>query len=155
MNAPYNAALPENTPAGHTVLTIKTKDGDTFESRPLLLDLEDDERGHFWLDVKRDGEFTIGQLITTNVTLDREDPEILQNGGIYSFKVRATELINGNVPSDTASSPVTIVVTDIDDKVPEFNQDEFRLKISEDIGIDTPLPGRFTLEEKFCLIIDF
>lgn len=135
--------MPENTPAGHTVLTIKTKDGDTLESRPLLLDLEDDERGYFRLDVRREGEFTFGRLITTNVTLDREDSEILQNGGIYSFKVRATELINGEVPADTATFPVTIVVTDIDDMVPQFNQDEFRLKISEDIGTDTPLPGRF------------
>lgn len=142
LNAPYSAALPENTAASHTVLIVRARDGDTGEPRNLLLTLEDEDAGHFDLVVTRDGDVTVGRLVTTNVSLDREDPRILQNGGIYTFQIRATELINKEIPADSATSVVTIVVTDVDDLVPVFNKDFFSIKISEDIGKDTPLPGR-------------
>lgn len=124
-----------------TVLTVRARDGDTGQPRPLLLNLENEDMGYFRLEVSQQGDLTLGRLITTNVSLDREDPSILQNGGIYTFEVRATELINNEIPADTATSMVTIVVTDVDDMVPQFNEEFFNLKISEDIGTDTPLPG--------------
>lgn len=108
----------------------------------MLLTLEDEDAGYFELEVYRDDDVTVGRLVTTNVSLDREDPMILQNGGIYTFQVRATELINNEIPADTAISMITIVVTDVDDLVPVFNEYYFDIKISEDIGKDTPLPGR-------------
>lgn len=120
---------------------MRARDGDTGESRNLFLTLEDEDAGHFDLEVYRDGDITIGKLVTTNVSLDREDPRILQNGGIYTFRVTATELINNEIPADTATSVVTIVVTDVDDLVPVFNEDYFSIRLSEDIGKDTPLPG--------------
>ncbi|XP_011505905.1 PREDICTED: cadherin-23 [Ceratosolen solmsi marchali] len=149
INAPYSAALPENSVAGVTILSIRARDGDTGESRSLLLSLEQDDRGHFRLEVNHEGDLTIGHLITTNVSLDREDPSILQNGSIYNFEVRATELINNEIPADTTTSTVTIVVTDVDDMTPKFNDDFFHLKISENIGTDTPLPGlnMFVIDE--------
>ncbi|XP_076162482.1 cadherin 74A [Ptiloglossa arizonensis] len=141
LNAPYSAALPENTAPGHTILTMRARDGDTGEPRALFLTLEEEDSGHFELEVSREGDVTVGKLVTTNVSLDREDPRILQNGGIYTFQVKATELINNEIPADTATSIVTIVVTDVDDLVPVFNEKYFDIKISEDIGRDTPLPG--------------
>ena len=123
-------------------MTVKARDGDTGEPRPLLLTLENEDFGHFRLEVSRKGDMELGRLITTNISLDREDPNILQNGGIYTFQVRATELINNEIPADSAISVVTIVVTDVDDLTPTFNEDYFSLKISEDIGMDTPLPGK-------------
>lgn len=141
MNAPYSAAIPENTPKGHTVLTVRARDGDTGESRPLLLNLEDDELKHFELITSRDGDIAVGTLVTTDVKLDRENPRILHDGGIYSFRVRATELINDEIPADTETSVVTIVIIDVDDLSPMFNEDSFNIKIFEDIGMDTPLPG--------------
>ncbi|XP_076643103.1 cadherin 74A [Halictus rubicundus] len=141
LNAPYSAALPENTPPGQTILTVRARDGDTGEPRALLLTLEEDVAGHFDLQVSREGDITVGKLVTANISLDREDPKILQNGGIYSFEVKATELINNEIPADTATSIITIVVTDVDDLVPVFNEKSFEVMISEDIGVNTPLPG--------------
>lgn len=141
LNAPYSVALAENTPPDRTILTVRARDGDTGEPRSLLLNLEEEDAGQFDLEVTREGDVTVGRLVTTNVSLDREDPKILQNGGIYTFQVKATELINNEIPADTATSIVTIVVTDVDDLVPVFNENSFRIKISEDIGKDTPLPG--------------
>ena len=36
---------------------------------------------------------------------------------------------------------VTIVVTDIDDELPEFNRQSVTVPVPEDVGSDTPLPG--------------
>ncbi|XP_034950821.1 cadherin EGF LAG seven-pass G-type receptor 1 isoform X2 [Chelonus insularis] len=89
----------------------------------------------------QDGDITVGNLITTDVALDREEAKILHDGGIYTFKVRATELINDEIPADTTTSIVTIVVTDVDDLSPKFNENFYHIKVLEDIGVETPLPG--------------
>lgn len=94
---------------------------------------------HFVLDINENSNKVV--LRTSDQPLDREHPEILQNGGIYSFKIRATELINNELPSESTTTEVTIVVTDVDDQIPEFNQDLYEIYVQEDIGNDTPLPG--------------
>lgn len=50
-------------------------------------------------------------------------------------------MINNEIPGAMSSTPVTIVITDVDDLLPVFNRREFNLTVSEDIGIGTPLPG--------------
>lgn len=50
------------------------------------------------------------------------------------FSLQATELINNELPGDTTTSQVTIVITDIDDQIPVFNEDNFHISVSEDIG---------------------
>lgn len=154
LNAPYSAAIPENTPPGHTVMTIRARDGDTGESRPVMLSLEGDDLNHFDLKTFRDGDITIGTLITTDVALDREEGKILHDGGIYTFKVKATELINEEIPADSMTTIITIVVTDVDDLSPKFNEDSYSIRISEDIGVDTPLPGESNYIIK-TIIINF
>lgn len=103
--------------------------------------LEGDDLNHFDLKISREGDITVGTLVTTDVALDREETRILHDGGIYTFKVRATELINDEIPADSTISVITIVVTDVDDLSPVFNEPFFHVKIFEDIGFDTPLPG--------------
>ncbi|CAB0037958.1 unnamed protein product [Trichogramma brassicae] len=141
VNAPYSVALAENSPAGLTVLTIKARDGDTGDARPVWLSIENEAGGYFELELAEHGDVTHGHLVTTNVSLDREDEAILQNGGVYGFEIRATELLDGELTDDQALATVTLVVTDVDDMVPSFNEDRFVVAVSEDIGTDTPLPG--------------
>jgi hypothetical protein len=50
------------------------------------------------------------------------------------FYFQATELINNELPGDTTTSQVTIVITDIDDQIPVFNENSFHINVSEDIG---------------------
>jgi hypothetical protein len=57
-----------------------------------------------------------------------------QAANICVFFLQATELINNELPGDTTTSQVTIVVTDIDDQIPVFNEDNFHISVSEDIG---------------------
>lgn len=67
-------------------MTIKARDGDTGSPRQILLTLEEDHLGYFKLITrKHDGE---GILVTSDNALDRENENVLQNGGIYTFSVK-------------------------------------------------------------------
>lgn len=54
---------------------------------------------------------------------------------------QATELINNEVPSDFTVTPITIIVTDVDDHVPKFNKEVFDISIPENIENGSPVPG--------------
>lgn len=141
INAPYSITLQENTAPDVSVLSIKAKDGDTGNPRPVLITLEDDVRGHFRLEALNTTDMSHVKLITTDIPLDRETTEVLQNGGVYIFHIRATELIDGNLPGDSALTQVTVVLLDVDDNLPEFNQDLFNVSIPENLELNTLLPG--------------
>lgn len=139
------------------VAKIRVRDGDMGDPRPVYLSLEGDDLGYFDLELDDDptgpsgpsdgqsadgllaggaqaGPVLTARLVTTEVPIDREHRDLMLSGGIYTFKVRATELINGELPAEWSESDVTIVVTDVDDQVPEFNEDYFHINVSEDIG---------------------
>lgn len=140
-NAPYSSTIAENTPEDTFVLTVIASDGDTGNPRPIQLSLVDEQKGHFKLEtVGADGDGR-AMLYTTAIPIDREDPDILQNGGVYTFRVKATELINNELPGDVAYTQVTIVLTDVDDHLPQFNEPHFDVSIPENLEQDTPLPG--------------
>ncbi|XP_044726882.1 cadherin-23 [Chrysoperla carnea] len=146
LNAPYSATIPENTAEGTSILNIRAKDGDIGNPRPLLLTIEDDKLGYFTLESTPQSAYSsdleyYGVLKTSDQLLDREHPDILQNGGIYTFTIKATELINNELPADFTTTQITIVITDVDDQIPTFNQDFYEINVSEDISNDTPLPG--------------
>ncbi|XP_053956622.1 cadherin-23 isoform X1 [Anastrepha ludens] len=140
-NAPYSATVAENTAADVNVLTIKAIDGDVGIPRDITLSLDDEIFGHFKLEPFGDPKEGTAVLKTTNVPLDREKPEILQNGGVYVFTVRATELVDGQPQADYSTTRVTIVVTDVDDHIPEFNENFFNISIPENLEKGMALPG--------------
>ncbi|XP_045534163.1 cadherin-23 [Papilio machaon] len=139
VNAPYSATVPENTPPNTSIMEIIAKDGDTANQRPVLLTLEGDAQQYFKLLPER----PIGRatLVTTDIPIDRESEAVMQNGGVYSFQVKATELINNEVPSDYTVTTITIIVTDVDDHVPRFNRDVYDVSIPENIENGSPIPG--------------
>ncbi|XP_015043174.2 cadherin-87A [Drosophila pseudoobscura] len=140
-NAPYSATVPENTPAGVSILTVKAIDGDVGIPREIFLSLEDEPFGHFELVPFGDPREGTAVLQTTSEALDRENAEILQNGGVYVFSIRATELIDGAIPAEHSITRVTIVVTDVDDHQPTFSATHFNVSIAENLANGMPLPG--------------
>lgn len=142
INAPYSATVRENTPADTPILTISAIDGDTGSNpRSILLTLENETKGYFKL--KSIGNNTYGKsiLYTTDKSLDREDSDILQNGGVYTFSIKATELINNELPADFSYTQITIILNDVDDNLPVFNKNSFNISIPENLEFDTSLPG--------------
>lgn len=138
VNPPYSAIIKENTPQGVEVLNISAIDGDTGHPRQVVLTIENEPFGHFELMDDGSGKAI---LITTNDPIDRERPEILENAGVYTFDIRASELNDKGEEVDFSITQVTLVVTDVDDNIPLFNEDFFNITIPEDLGDDMPLPG--------------
>ncbi|RZF46512.1 hypothetical protein LSTR_LSTR009294 [Laodelphax striatellus] len=138
LNSPYSATIQENTPPGQSVLSVKSEDGDAGNPRPVSLTLEGDDLHYFRLISNGSGQATI---VTSMKPIDREHPDILQSGGVYTFLVKATELINNELPGDFNTERITVVITDEDDQIPHFNRPNFEISVGEDIGIGTPLPG--------------
>lgn len=67
-------------------MEIIAKDGDTANTRPVLLTLEGDAEQYFKLLPDRPlGKAT---LVTTDIPIDRESDAVMQSGGVYSFYVK-------------------------------------------------------------------
>ena len=150
LNAPYTETVSENTAPGTKIFNINVRDGDTGKPRKIDLTIIGDNLGFFALeDEKYDEETGIMTAWLTKSKdniLDRENPTILADGGLYTFQIRAKELLDPNDPPPigknqlTVTTNVTIVVTDEDDLIPTFNRQNFTVVVPEDVGTDTPLP---------------
>lgn len=81
---------------GTSILRVGARDGDVGDPRIVRMNLENDYLGYFKLvpvinnDDVRDTTYQISyyDVVTTDVHMDREHPDILQNGGIYTFTVK-------------------------------------------------------------------
>lgn len=139
LNAPYSVTVQEGSAENKPILTVYAMDGDVGSPRPIVLTLENESKGYFRLDQLSTN--ATAQLYTTNVPVDREESDVLQNGGVYTFTIRATEMIDGIMPADYSTTQVTVVIDDIDDNLPEFNEQHFEIDVPENLDKDTPLPG--------------
>lgn len=138
LNAPFTATVREASPPGTPVVEVQARDGDLGEPRRLTLTLEGDDAGYFRLGEAKSGQDDVmaATIMTSNMTLDRENPIILNNGGLYTFYIRAQE-----EAGEAAVAQVTVVVTDVDDQRPVFSHDHINVQVPEDIADGTPLPG--------------
>ncbi|KAG1683801.1 Cadherin-23 [Nymphon striatum] len=143
LNDPYSATLKENSFEGIELLTITAKDGDEGDPRPILITIHEDPKGHF--KVGKTVEVSRGMysapLLTSSIPINREDRDILNNGGLYTIQMKASELINGKPSGDFVITNVTVVVADVDDQYPVFNGREYSVDVKEGISSNTPLSG--------------
>lgn len=140
LNAPYAAVVAENTPTDTAILNITARDGEATPAlrRPLKLYLINDRKKYFDLKHIEDDSWI---LRTTQTAIDREDPEVLLNNGVYEFGIKAIELVNGKETGDTAIENITITVKDINDQKPRFSFPAVKLIVSEDVANDSAVPG--------------
>jgi hypothetical protein len=134
---PYSVSLQENMEENVMVLALNATDGDSGDPNDVIMTLDKEKFGYFKLLKSGKGQ---AQLMTTDKKIDRENPEILENGGYYTFYVKATEVLKNHTLGDSTISPITIMIQDIDDNVAEFNQPKFDVIIPENLEKDTALP---------------
>ncbi|XP_050441705.1 cadherin-23 [Adelges cooleyi] len=138
LNSPYSIVIDENTPADVQVLAVNAEDGDAGHKRQVVLSIEDDSLGYFNIENRPNGS---AYIYTSENPIDRENKIVSDAGGIYTFRLKATELINNELPGEMSYEIVTVVVQDVDDELPEFNDHSFSTSVSEDTNVGTPLPG--------------
>lgn len=135
---PYTTMLEENLgPNIFTNISINATDGDFGNPNEIILTLEREKFGYFKLLKSGKGQ---AQLITSDIPIDRENSEILENGGYYTFFCRATEANKNHTLGESSVTTITINIKDIDDNKPEFNKAFFNLTIPENLENDIALP---------------
>uniref|UniRef100_A0A3Q4I0J7 Cadherin EGF LAG seven-pass G-type receptor 1a n=1 Tax=Neolamprologus brichardi TaxID=32507 RepID=A0A3Q4I0J7_NEOBR len=119
----YQVSVSENEPAGTRVITLKANDPDDGEAGRLEYSME------ALFDKRSDDFFYIDSQtgsITTIQALDREVKEA------HLFKVTVTD--NGT-PKRSATSYLTVTVSDTNDHTPVFEQNEYRVSIRENVEV--------------------
>uniref|UniRef100_A0A8D0AXG8 Cadherin EGF LAG seven-pass G-type receptor 1 n=1 Tax=Sander lucioperca TaxID=283035 RepID=A0A8D0AXG8_SANLU len=119
----YQVSVPENEPAGTRVITLKATDPDDGEAGRLEYSMEAlfDSRSNDFFNI----DSQTGS-ITTVQALDREVKDT------HVFKVSVTD--NGS-PKRSATSYLTVTVSDTNDHTPVFEQTEYRVSIRENVEV--------------------
>lgn len=109
--------IPENTPIGTSVFRLEGSDP---ENSPVYYGLE----GTNLLAVDRDtGEVTVKNNI------DREDTDTLK------FYATLEDIVGGQHDNNLVKVPVSVIVLDVNDNVPRFENVPYEVKLSEDTPI--------------------
>ncbi|XP_034530111.1 cadherin EGF LAG seven-pass G-type receptor 1 [Notolabrus celidotus] len=119
----YQVSVPENEPAGTRVITLKATDPDDGEAGRLEYSMEAifDSRSTDYFDI----DSQTGSIITVQ-SLDREVKDT------HVFRVIVTD--NGS-PKRSATSYLTVTVSDTNDHTPVFEQTDYRVNIRENVEV--------------------
>ncbi|XP_034499585.1 cadherin EGF LAG seven-pass G-type receptor 1, partial [Ailuropoda melanoleuca] len=137
VSSPFQAAVLENVPLGHSVLHIQAVDADAGENARLRYRLVDTAStavgggGPAPQDAASPPDFPFqihnsSGWITVCAELDREEVEH------YSFGVEAVD--HGSPPMSSSAS-VSITVLDVNDNDPVFTQPVYELRLNEDAAV--------------------
>ncbi|XP_077025300.1 cadherin EGF LAG seven-pass G-type receptor 1 [Tamandua tetradactyla] len=132
VSSPFQAAVLENVPLGHSVLHIQAVDADAGENARLryrLVDTSAAAAGPEAPAVAQDFPFQIHNStgwITVCAELDREELEH------YSFGVEA---VDHGTPPMSSSASVSVTVLDVNDNDPVFTRPVYELRLNEDAAV--------------------
>ncbi|XP_066111220.1 cadherin EGF LAG seven-pass G-type receptor 1 isoform X2 [Saccopteryx bilineata] len=135
VSSPFQAAVLENVPLGHSVLHIQAVDADAGENARLhyrLVDTASASVGGAGAQDPASADNFPFQIhnssgwITVCAELDREEVEH------YSFGVEA---VDHGLPPMSSSASVSITVLDVNDNDPAFTQPMYELRLNEDAAV--------------------
>lgn len=119
----YQVSVPENEPAGTSVITVKAADTDSGEAGRVEFSMEalfNSRSNDFFRIDSQTGS------IYTECPLDREFKDT------HVFKVTVTDF---GVPRRSAASILTVTVRDTNDQTPVFEQTDYRVSIRENLEV--------------------
>ncbi|XP_064362170.1 cadherin EGF LAG seven-pass G-type receptor 1 isoform X6 [Dromaius novaehollandiae] len=120
----YQVSIPENEPAGTAVIVLRAQDPDEGEAGRLAYSMEAlfDERSNDYFSV----DPQTGSVVTTR-SLDRETKDT------HVLKVTASD--HGSPRRRSATTYLTVTVSDTNDHEPVFEQPEYRESIRENLEV--------------------
>ncbi|KAM4569520.1 cadherin EGF LAG seven-pass G-type receptor 1 isoform 2-T2 [Odontesthes bonariensis] len=119
----YQVSVPENEPAGTRVITLKATDPDDGEAGRLEYSME------ALFDRRSDDFFAIDAQTGSIATVQALDREVKDT---HVFKVTVTD---HGAPKRSATSYLTVTVSDTNDHTPVFEQNEYRVSIRENVEV--------------------
>uniref|UniRef100_A0A8C4TTD2 Cadherin EGF LAG seven-pass G-type receptor 1 n=1 Tax=Falco tinnunculus TaxID=100819 RepID=A0A8C4TTD2_FALTI len=120
----YQVSIPENEPAGTAVIVLRAQDPDEGEAGRLAYSMEAlfDERSNDYFSI----DAQTGSVVTTR-SLDRETKDT------HVLKVTASD--HGSPRRRSATTYLTVTVSDTNDHEPVFEQPEYRESIRENLEV--------------------
>ncbi|GAA6100438.1 cadherin EGF LAG seven-pass G-type receptor 2 isoform X1 [Tachysurus ichikawai] len=119
----YQVSVPENKPAGTSVVTLRATDPDEGEAGRLEYSIE------ALFDSRSNNQFTVDSvsgLVSTVEELDRETKDT------HVFRVTA---VDRGSPRRTAMATLTVTVSDTNDHDPVFEQQDYKERVRENLEI--------------------
>ncbi|KAF9810081.1 hypothetical protein SFRURICE_011249 [Spodoptera frugiperda] len=122
--------ISEDAPIGTSVLQVRAIDGDRGVNNRISYSIISGGEEHFDIDSSSGVVYTVNQL-------DREDPN--NSNGAYILEILATEESRTISPMPTATTEVTVIVTDVNDETPRFRNDRYVGEVLENAQQNTPI----------------
>ncbi|KAI5639888.1 cadherin domain-containing protein [Phthorimaea operculella] len=122
--------ISEDAPVGTSVLQVRAIDGDRGINNRISYSIISGGEEHFDIDSSSGIVYTVNQL-------DREDPN--NSNGAYILEILATEESRAVSPMPSATTEVTIIVTDVNDEIPRFRSERYIGEVLENAQQNTPI----------------
>ncbi|CAH0714568.1 unnamed protein product, partial [Brenthis ino] len=122
--------ISEDAPEGTSVLQVRAIDGDRGINNRISYSIISGGEEHFDIDSSSGIVYTISPL-------DREDPN--NSNGAYILEILATEESHMVSPLPSATTEVTVIITDVNDEKPRFRSERYVGEIIENAQQNTPI----------------
>ncbi|XP_060803722.1 cadherin-23 [Amyelois transitella] len=122
--------ISEDAPVGTSVLQVRAIDGDRGINNRISYSIISGGEEHFDIDSSSGVVYTVSSL-------DREDPN--NSNGAYILEILATEESRSVSPLPSATTEVTVIVTDVNDETPKFRSDRYVGEVLENAQQNTPI----------------
>ncbi|XP_053612756.1 cadherin-23 [Plodia interpunctella] len=122
--------ISEDAPIGTSVLQVRAIDGDRGINNRISYSIISGGEEQFDIDSSSGIVYTINSL-------DREDPN--NSNGAYILEILATEESRSVSPLPSATTEVTVIVTDVNDETPTFRSDRYVGEVLENAQQNTPI----------------
>ncbi|XP_063530997.1 cadherin-23 [Cydia strobilella] len=122
--------ISEDADVGTSVLQVHAIDGDRGINNRITYSIISGGEEHFDIDSSSGTVYTVSQL-------DREDPR--NSNGAYILEILATEESLMVSPMPSATTEVTVIITDVNDETPRFRSDKYVGEVLENAQQNTPI----------------
>ncbi|XP_063618733.1 cadherin-23 [Cydia splendana] len=122
--------ISEDADVGTSVLQVHAIDGDRGINNRISYSIISGGEEHFDIDSSSGIVYTVSQL-------DREDPR--NSNGAYILEILATEESRMVSPMPSATTEVTVIITDVNDETPRFRNDKYVGEVLENAQQNTPI----------------
>lgn len=132
---PSVTRISEDLEMGAQVLRVKAVDGDRGVNNAVTYRLIKGGRGLFGINQSTG-------VVTVTGKLDRESAISESTGdsapGAFILKIEATE-VTSVIPNPSVTTEVTIILTDVNDELPQFRSKQYSAEINENAQTDMPV----------------
>jgi hypothetical protein len=130
---PSVTRIAEDLPIGAPILRVIAVDGDRGVNNAVTYRISKGDRGLFSINSNTG-------LVTVAGKLDRESAiNDEHSAGAYILEIEATEVTVSVFPPPIVTTEVTIILTDVNDEIPQFRAKQYVAEINENSPNDMPV----------------